>query len=191
MHPLPKVVFGISLFAASTAFVSICAGIYREPVLGQSSHGAATGHEPQARTKAQALPAVKLDQTNVREKLIAAHNQIRAEAKLAALAVSNKLQTAAEQHARDMAERRKMTHEGSDGSSPLDRIKAQGYNYRRAAENIAAGRYTLDRLMNGWMESPPHKKNILGSFSQIGAACAIAEDGKRYWCVTFGLPARR
>ncbi len=47
------------------------------------------------------------------------------------------------------------------------------------------------RLMKGWMESPPHKRNILGSFSQIGVAYATAEDGKRYWCVTFGLPARR
>jgi uncharacterized protein YkwD len=45
--------------------------------------------------------------------------------------------------------------------------------------------------MKGWMDSPPHKRNILGSFSQIGVACATAEDGKRYWCVTFGLPARR
>jgi uncharacterized protein YkwD len=46
-------------------------------------------------------------------------------------------------------------------------------------------------LMKGWMESPHHKRNILGSYSQIGVACAIDVDGKRYWCVTFGLPARR
>jgi uncharacterized protein YkwD len=41
------------------------------------------------------------------------------------------------------------------------------------------------------MDSLHHKQNILGSFSQIGVACAIDEDGKRYWCVTFGLRARR
>ena len=42
-----------------------------------------------------------------------------------------------------------------------------------------------------WMDSPPHKRNIFGSFSQIGVACATGESGKRYWCVTFGLPNRR
>jgi uncharacterized protein YkwD len=40
------------------------------------------------------------------------------------------------------------------------------------------------------MKSPPHKRNILGNFSEIGAACATASDGTLYWCVSFGLPAR-
>ena len=69
--------------------------------------------------------------------------------------------------------------------------KATGYPHRRAGENIAAGRFTVERLMKGWMDSTPHKRNILGSFSQIGVACATGESGKRYWCVTFGLPNRR
>jgi uncharacterized protein YkwD len=123
-------------------------------------------------------------------RVVLAHNRIRAEAKLPALAVSPKLEAAASAHARDMANRGKMTHKGSDGSDPFDRIAAHGYKYRRAGENVAVGYFTTERLMKGWMDSPHHKKNILGSFSQIGVACATAPDGKRYWCVTFGLPAR-
>jgi uncharacterized protein YkwD len=123
--------------------------------------------------------------------VVAAHNRIRAEEKLPKLTVSNKLQAAAQRHARDMVAQGKMTHTGSDDSAPADRIEAAGYRYRRCGENVAAGRFSVERLMTGWMNSPTHKENILGSFSQIGAACAIAEDGKRYWCVTFGLPARR
>jgi uncharacterized protein YkwD len=84
-----------------------------------------------------------------------------------------------------------MTHKGGDGSTAIVRIKDTGYPYRRAGENIAAGCFTTDALMQGWMDSPPHKRNILGSYSQIGVACATAENGKRYWCVTFGLPMRR
>lgn len=124
------------------------------------------------------------------ERVLIAHNRIRAEAKLPKLAVSLKLKAAAQGHARDMADRGKMTHKGSDGSDPFDRIAAQGYKYRRAGENVAVGYFTIERLMKGWMDSPHHKKNILGSFSQIGVACATAPDGKRYWCVIFGLPAR-
>jgi uncharacterized protein YkwD len=123
--------------------------------------------------------------------IVKAHNRKRAAAKLPALAISLKLEDAARRHAKDMAAQGKMTHKGSDGSSAIERIKAAGYQYRRAGENIAAGHFTIDGLMKGWMDSPPHRRNILGSFSQIGAAYATAENGKRYWCVTFGLPARR
>ncbi len=130
------------------------------------------------------------DETALCERVVVAHNRIRAEAKLPSLAVSPRLQAAAAAHARDMASRGKMTHKGKNGSSPFDRIAAQGYKYRRAGENVAVGYFTTERLMRGWMDSPHHKKNILGSFSQIGVACATASDGKRYWCVTFGLPAR-
>jgi uncharacterized protein YkwD len=123
--------------------------------------------------------------------VIKAHNRLRAEAKLPPLEVSTKLQAAAQKHAKDMASKGKMTHKGSDGSGSIQRIVATGYKYRRAGENVAAGYFTIDALMKGWMASPHHKRNVLGSFSQIGVACATGENGKRYWCVTFGLPARR
>jgi uncharacterized protein YkwD len=128
---------------------------------------------------------------SLRTQVVEAHNRIRSEAKLNTLEVSEKLQAAAQAHARDMAARLKMTHQGSKGSTPIDRIKAQGYPYLRAGENIAVGQFTVDRLMKTWMDSPHHKRNILGGFSQIGVGCATGEDGKRYWCVTFGLPIRR
>jgi uncharacterized protein YkwD len=136
-------------------------------------------------------PAAEFDPTAACDEVVRAHNRLRAEAKLPPLAISTKLTAAAERHAKDMAAHEKMNHKGSDSSSPIDRIKAEGYPYRRAGENIAAGRYNIERLMKVWVDSPHHKKNILGSFSQIGVACATGESGKRYWCVTFGLPIRR
>jgi uncharacterized protein YkwD len=136
-------------------------------------------------------PADDFDPVAACDLVIQAHNRVRAEAKRPALRRSSKLQASAERHAKDMAAHDKMTHNGSDGSSPFDRIKDEGYQYRRAGENVAVGRFETDRLMKGWMESPHHKRNILGSFSQIGVACATAASGKRYWCVTFGLPTRR
>ncbi len=119
------------------------------------------------------------------------HNRLRSDAKLHSLELSKKLQAAAEEHVKDMADRHKMTHDGSDGSTSSSRIAGHGYRFRRCGENVAYGARTCEAVMKGWMKSPPHKANILGSFSQIGAAYATAADGTPFWCVTFGLPARR
>jgi uncharacterized protein YkwD len=143
------------------------------------------------RETSRAGKSKEFDAASACAEVIKAHNRLRAQAKLPSLELSSKLTAAAEKHAKDMAAQGKMTHKGSDGSSAMKRILAKGYNYRRAGENVAAGYFTVEGLMKGWMESAHHKKNILGSFSQIGVACATGENGKRYWCVTFGLPARQ
>jgi uncharacterized protein YkwD len=135
--------------------------------------------------------ASALDPARVMEELVVLHNRLRADAKLHSLEPNKKLQAAAEEHARDMATRHKMTHEGSDGSSPSERITGQGYRMRRCGENVAFGPRSCEAVMKGWMNSPPHKANILGNFTQIGAAYATAPDGTPFWCVNFGLPARR
>src|SRR4051812_29902682 len=135
-------------------------------------------------------PVAIPDPARYAEELLAHHNRLRTEAKLPSLSPSKRLQEAAEDHVRDMAARHKMSHKGSDGSTPSSRIIAKGYRMRRCGENVAFGPRTAEGVMKGWMNSPPHRANILGNFSQIGAAYATAADGTAFWCVTFGLPAR-
>jgi len=122
------------------------------------------------------------------KKLIDAHNDEREKKDLPPLEENDALKKAAQAHADDMAKRRKMDHTGGDGSTPFKRIEKAGYRYQRAGENIAYGQRGLDELMDAWMTSPGHKRNILGKFKQIGVAYAIDEDGTPYWCVTFGTP---
>jgi uncharacterized protein YkwD len=138
---------------------------------------------------APATPITPEELEDLRDEVVAAHNAIRAGAKLKKLTVDRKLTSAAQAHAEDMAARRTMSHTGGDGSKPSERVKARGYRYFRTGENVAAGRLSVDRVMKGWMESPPHKRNILGGFSEIGVGCAVDEVGRRYWCVNFGLPS--
>jgi uncharacterized protein YkwD len=142
---------------------------------------AAGAQEPKAPAGGDKIDAVA-------QELVEAHNRERAEAKLPPLKPEARLMAAARQHARDMAEHDKMTHEGSDGSSPADRVKKAGYPYLGMGENVAAGQETPAEAMRTWMNSPPHKKNILGEFSEMGAARAEGDDGKPYWCVVFGRP---
>ncbi|MEB3418969.1 CAP domain-containing protein [Salipiger marinus] len=88
-------------------------------------------------------------------------NAFRAENGMAPLSFSPVLQEVAAAHARDMAARGEMTHTGSDGSSIGDRIQRSGYRLRAGAENIAVTRGGLDAAMRIWIDSPPHRANML------------------------------
>ncbi|WP_435017156.1 CAP domain-containing protein [Tundrisphaera sp. TA3] len=123
--------------------------------------------------------------------LVEAHNRERAEAKLPPLTLEPKLQTAALKHAQDMAEHETMSHEGSDKSTPAQRVEKAGYIYRKTAENVAWGQPDVATVMKGWMESPHHKENILGDYTEIGVARAMAANGAPYWSVSFGRPPLR
>jgi uncharacterized protein YkwD len=158
------------------------------PPRGGVTPGGATG--PEARPPDLVLDP-EPDHANAVADLVAAHNRVRAAHHRAPLSVSGPLEAAAREHARDMARHRWMSHRGSDLSSPFRRMAARGYTFRRAGENVAAGYPSVESVMKGWMLSPGHRANILGRFSEIGAACAIANNGTPYWCVTFGEPESR
>ena len=120
--------------------------------------------------------------------LIAAHNRERAMEKLPPLRSNPQLAAAAREHARDMAEHKKLSHEGSDGSDPAKRVKRHGYKYQEVGENVADGQTSVEEAMRTWMNSPPHRKNILGDFTEVGAAVEPDAEKTNYWCVVFGRP---
>ncbi len=123
--------------------------------------------------------------------LIAAHNKERAERKLPPLVAEPRLTAAAKAHAADMAAHKKMTHEGSDGSTLVDRVRREGYTYLKVGENVAEGQETAPSVMDAWMNSPHHRENILGDFTEVGVGRAEADDGTSYWAVDFGRPFPR
>lgn len=92
-------------------------------------------------------------------------NAARAENGLSALALNEKLSAAAFSHSADMACGDYVDHVGSDGSTWYTRIKAQGYAYSYASENIYVGNPAFSGTPQGtfdwWMNSPIHRDNIL------------------------------
>ncbi|MFJ5797607.1 CAP domain-containing protein [Streptomyces decoyicus] len=111
-------------------------------------------------------------------------NEERSKAGCSKLTVNAKLTKAAQDHSKDMADHRNMSHTGSDGSSPDDRITRAGYQWNSYGENVAYGYSTPEEVMKGWMSSPGHKKNILDcSFKEIGVGHAQPDD---YWTQDFG-----
>ncbi|MER5363475.1 CAP domain-containing protein [Streptomyces sp. NPDC002785] len=102
------------------------------------------------------------------------------------LKANAKLTKAARKHSADMASQRNMSHTGSDGSDPGDRIMHAGYDRSGYGENVAYGYTTPESVMAGWMNSPGHKRNILDcSFKEIGVG--LAQPGN-YWTQDFGQP---
>jgi uncharacterized protein YkwD len=120
--------------------------------------------------------------------LIALHNQERSRAGLPALTMDIRLMQAAQLQAQYMARHKKATHQGQNGTTPAQRVQQQAYHALRVAENVAEGQQTAEAVLQAWLHSPPHRQNILGPFSEIGAARAIGAAGVPYWCVVFGLP---
>ena len=106
------------------------------------------------------------------------------------LSVSQKLNKAAEGHARDMARKKYFEHRGSDGSQPKDRVIRAGYQPRLTGENIAFGPESAEEVIAGWLASPGHCANIMDPrFQSIGIGIAVGRKrGEIYWVQDFGAP---
>lgn len=133
------------------------------------------------------------------ESVLTAINAARAKAGCGALRINPKLAAAAKSHARAMAEQNFFAHAGKDGSRFSARIAGQGYSYRSAAENIAAGQETAGEVVSGWLQSAGHRRNILDcGMSETGIAVVYQADdrplrGSRYplryyWVQVFAEP---
>lgn len=104
------------------------------------------------------------------------------------LTMNAQLKKAARLHAQNMADRKRMSHDlPIAGMRTLsDRVRYSGYTgWRSIGENIAYN-YSPDNVVQGWMNSPGHRANILGGFSEIGVGVAHDEHGEPYYCQTFG-----
>ncbi|MEU3727600.1 CAP domain-containing protein, partial [Streptomyces sp. NPDC031705] len=119
-----------------------------------------------------------------RAKVLELVNEERAAVGCPVLTVNEKLTKAAQDHSADMAAHGNMSHTGSDGSDPGGRITRAGYQWRTYGENVAYGYSSPEQVMEGWMNSPGHKRNILDcSYKEIGIG--LAQPGQ-YWTQDFG-----
>jgi uncharacterized protein YkwD len=108
-----------------------------------------------------------------------------------ALKTSTVLAAAAAAHARDMAEHAQLTHTGSDGSKPADRITRAGYDWRASGENVASGQRDADAVVTAWLESPGHCANIMEpNFTEMGVAFVQVPGANPgiYWAQSFATP---
>jgi uncharacterized protein YkwD len=119
-------------------------------------------------------------------------NKARADKKLPALKPNEALCKAARAHSANMARQQKMEHV-LDDKNPSDRVKAAGYRSSFVGENIAAGNgWSPEQVFQVWMDSEPHKKNILTKeYKEIGVGIARDNQNKLYYTQVFGTSRKK
>jgi uncharacterized protein YkwD len=103
------------------------------------------------------------------------------------LAWNDNLEHSAKGHAWDMANNNYFSHTSKNGLSMEDRIVFAGYYFNgfksfTVGENIAFGQSNIDIVMDEWLKSEGHCKNLMNpSFKEVGVA-----ENHKYWVQDFG-----
>lgn len=107
------------------------------------------------------------------------------------LKLNTALTKAAEDHSRDLSKWDRVSHFGSDGSNPTDRVKRTGYKPKTATENIGTGQTDFVDVFDGWIKSPGYDKNLLLSEAE-DMGLALVQDPKTefktFWVLVLAAP---
>lgn len=135
-------------------------------------------------------------------------NRERLEEKLLPLTPDKRLMETAQQHAEFMEKKQVLSHSGvklsilnsattssAQASNFADRIRASGYLFSVAAENIALGAVDAAELVRLWMNSPAHRDNILNAHvtnAGIGFSKPNSPEPYllRYWSLSLAAPIK-
>lgn len=103
---------------------------------------------------------------------------------VAAVTWNNLLANAALGHSKDMNVNSYFSHTSQDGTTFSARVTAAGYNWASVGENIAVGYTSEAEVIEAWIESAGHCKNLMSpKFTEMG----VARSGN-YWTQNFGKP---
>ena len=110
-------------------------------------------------------------------------NAQRSKNGLPALKADSQLSGVAQKKSVDMQQNNYFSHTSPTYGSPFDMMRDFGVTYKSAGENIAQGQRTPQEVVNAWMNSEGHRKNILSAnFTHIGVGY---EKSGNHWTQMF------
>lgn len=180
--------------AAHTAALALSALALVVPAQAQAASSADIRAAAASDTCAHAdTPAGATSLQNFRASTLCLMNAQRTAYGLRALRTQARLGRAAGAFAREMVAKGFFAHESPAGSTVESRVKAARYTrHTLIGENIAWGtgaQATPRATVQAWMQSPPHRKNLLdGMYTEVGIgiaagapqAVAAGEHGSTY-----------
>jgi uncharacterized protein YkwD len=122
--------------------------------------------------------------SSMEEEILVYVNKHRRSRGLSALQMNSVITTEAEKHSRNMAiGRTPFSHNGFE--SRVERITNQIGYVRASGENVAVGNMSAKQVVNGWLHSPGHRRNIEGKYTLTGIGVAQQGNGKIYYTQLF------
>ncbi|MBD2091445.1 CAP domain-containing protein [Microcoleus sp. FACHB-1515] len=132
---------------------------------------------------------------SVAEQVLSLVNDFRSRNGLTSVRLNRRLNAAAQGHSQNMASQDFYSHNNKDGTTFDQRIRAAGYQFSTAAENIAAGYATAALVVDGWSNSPGHRANMLNpNMREIGVGHVFLSDDlgteqwQHYWTLKLAAP---
>jgi uncharacterized protein YkwD len=105
------------------------------------------------------------------------------------LAVDDALAGLARWRAQDMADRDYFSHSIPGATDVFDALRAMGYCYSTAAENIARNNYpddqTTAKAFEGWMNSSGYRAALMGDDEVTGIGAYEADNGEHYFVALY------
>ena len=134
------------------------------------------------------IPLLDAETLSFEEEVVVLVNAERAKQGLRPLQMNWQVARVARYKSDDMRDNNYFSHTSPLYGSPFDMLKKFNVSYRSAGENIAKGQKTAKAVVNAWMNSEGHRKNIMNSgFTEIGVGYSVGR-GSTYWTQIFITP---
>ena len=147
--------------------------------------------EPQLGADGKPLPRVYRiragETAKIQFRMLDSVNSLRQAAGRPAVELDAKLNAAAATHSRDMSIQNRPWHFGSDGSSPIDRVRRVGYAGQLVGETISETYESELETLAAWMEDPATRQVILAPDARnMGFSWSQEANGKIWWTLVMG-----
>lgn len=168
-------------------------------ILGSLAFGlAACGGAQLATIGPDGLPLAQVyrigpqDADDIQFRMLDGLNALRGAAGAPSVQLNAQLNAAAATHSRDMSVQNRPWHFGSDGSSPIDRLRRVGYNGSLTGETISETYETEIETLGAWMLGPNTRAVLLDkSSTEMGIAWFQEGNGKIWWTLVLANANRR
>lgn len=186
--------FTAQAFAQSTYIVRSGDTMWKIAVRNQVGISEIISANPQIKNPALIYPGQRLTIPTVtttaqENEVIRLVNVQRSKAGLQQLKTNWQLCRVARYKSADMANKGYFAHNSPTYGTPFKMMESFGLRFSSAGENIAYGQRTPAEVMNGWMNSPGHRNNIMSaSYTEIGVGLAKNKSGVSYWTQQFMKP---
>jgi uncharacterized protein YkwD len=193
MQLLFRLPIAIGVIALSTGLVSDWGelkGVAASAGMQPSSQVQPTGLQiaQRRRPRPRPAPAPATNLSTIEQSIFNQINQYRASMGLAPLIQDATTTQQARSHSQAMATGQRSF--GHDGFQERVQVISTVIPVKGAAENVAYNVGYSDPatvVVNGWLNSPGHKANIMGNYNRTGVGVAVTSNGTYYFTQVFVL----